>query len=226
VAGRIAHADRARDAVRRESWAEAYEELRALDPARMEPRDLEALADAAWWLSRSDESIAARQRAYAGYMAAGEDPRAAWCAGRLCLEHFLRGEPALAAGWLMRAQRLLRDQPERVEHGYLAMVESNLARARGETDEAVARAERATEVGLRFGDPDLAAMGIHLHGLALIDAGRVAEGMALLDEAMTSVVAGELGTFYTGVVYCNVIAACLEVSDVGRLGEWNEAARQ
>jgi DNA-binding NarL/FixJ family response regulator len=226
VAGRIAHADRARDAVRRESWAEAYEELRALDPARMEPRDLEALADAAWWLSRSDESIAARQRAYAGYMAAGEDPRAAWCAGRLCLEHFLRGEPALAAGWLMRAQRLLRDQPERVEHGYLAMVESNLARARGETDEAVARAERATEVGLRFGDPDLAAMGIHLQGLALIDAGRVAEGMALLDEAMTSVVAGELGTFYTGVVYCNVIAACLEVSDVGRLGEWNEAARQ
>jgi tetratricopeptide (TPR) repeat protein len=69
-------------------------------------------------------------------------------------------------------------------------------------------------------------MGIHLHGLALIDAGRVAEGMALLDEAMASALAGELGTFYTGVVYCNVIAACLEVSDVGRLGEWNEAARQ
>ena len=90
----------------------------------------------------------------------------------------------------------------------------------------VARAERATEIGLRFGDPDLVAMGIHLHGIALIDAGRVAEGMALLDEAMTSVVAGELGTFFTGVVYCAVIAACLEVSDVGRLGEWNEAARQ
>jgi DNA-binding CsgD family transcriptional regulator len=50
--------------------------------------------------------------------------------------------------------------------------------------------------------------------------------MALLDEAMTSVVAGELGTFFTGVVYCAVIAACLEVSDVGRLGEWNEAASQ
>jgi tetratricopeptide (TPR) repeat protein len=226
VAGPIADADRARDAVRRESWAEAYEELPTLDPARMEPRDLEALADAAWWLSRSDESIAARQRAYAGYVAAGEDPRAAWCGGRLCMEHFFRGEPAMAAGWLMRTQRLLRDQPERVEHGYLAMVESTLARARGETDEAVARAERATEVGLRFGDPDLAAMGIHLHGLALIDAGRMAEGMALLDEAMASVVAGELGTFFTGVVYCDVIAACLEVSDVGRLGEWNEAARQ
>jgi hypothetical protein len=69
-------------------------------------------------------------------------------------------------------------------------------------------------------------MGIHLHGMALIDAGRVAEGMALLDEAMASAIAGELGTFFTGVVYCNVIAACLEVSDVGRLGEWNDAAGQ
>ena len=69
----------------------------------MEPRDLETLADAAWWLSRSDESVAARQRAYAGYVADGDDPRAVWCAGRLCMEHFFRGEPALAAGWLMRA---------------------------------------------------------------------------------------------------------------------------
>ena len=226
MAGRIVGADRARDAARRESRAGAYEELRALDLAHMEPCDLEALADAAWWLSRSDESIAARQRAYAGYVAAGENPRAAWCAGRLCMEHFFRNEPAVAAGWLMRARRLLREQPERVQHGYVAMVESNLARARGETDEAVACAERATEIGLRFGDPDVVAMGIHLHGLALIDAGRVAEGMALLDEAMASVVAGELGTFFTGVVYCNVIAVCLEVSDVGRLGEWNDAARQ
>jgi DNA-binding CsgD family transcriptional regulator len=226
VAGRIADADPARDAARRESWAEAYEELRALDPARVEPRDLEALADAAWWLSRPEESLAARQRAYAGYVAAGENARAAWCAGRLCVEHLLRGDAALAAGWLMRAQRLLRDQPERVEHGFLALGEASLARARGDTGEAVARAERATELGLRFGDPDLAAMGIHLHGLALIDAGRVAEGMALLDEAMASALAGELSTFYTGAVYCNVIAACLEVSDVGRLGEWNDAARQ
>ena len=165
MAGRIADADRAREAVRRESWGEVYEALRTHDPAGMEPGDLEALADAAWWLSRSDESIAARQGAYAGYTAAGEDLRAAWCAGRLCMEHFFRAEAALAAGWLMRAQRLLRDQPERVQHGYLAAAESTLARARGETGEAVASAERATEVGLRFGDPDLVAMAIHLHGL-------------------------------------------------------------
>ena len=149
MAGRIADADRARGALRRESWAEAYEELRALDPAGMEPRDLEGLADAAWWLSRSDESIANRQRAYAGYMAAGEVLRAAWCAGRLCLEHFFRGEAALAAGWLMRAQRLLRDQPERIEHGYLAGVESTVSLAHGESEEGVGGKAPASAVPRR-----------------------------------------------------------------------------
>ena len=47
----------------------------------------------------------------------------------------------------------------------------------------------------------------------LIDRGEVAEGLALLDEAMTSVVAGELSTYFTGIVYCNVIEACLELGD-------------
>ncbi|HEX5882697.1 MAG TPA: hypothetical protein VF468_30910 [Actinomycetota bacterium] len=97
MAGRIADADadRARDAVRRESWAEAYEELSALDPAGTESRHLEALADAAWWLSRSDESIAARQRAHAAYIAAGEDARAGGVVRRAC--ECLRG--IAAAEW-------------------------------------------------------------------------------------------------------------------------------
>jgi DNA-binding CsgD family transcriptional regulator len=57
-----------------------------------------------------------------------------------------------------------------------------------------------------------------------ISAGRVAEGMALFDEAMTSVVAGELSPYFTGVIYCNVLGTCLEVGDLARAGEWNKAA--
>jgi DNA-binding CsgD family transcriptional regulator/tetratricopeptide (TPR) repeat protein len=225
VAERIADIDWARDAVGRESWADAYEGFRTLDPSRLTPQDLEGLADAAWWLSRVDESLAARQRAYSGYAAAGEDPRAAGCAARLCVEHFLRREPAVAAGWLMRAQRHLREQPEGVQHGWLAVCEATVAQFRGEPDEATSNAERATEIGQRFGDRDLVAMGVHLQGLVLISGGRVPEGMALLDEAMTSVVAGELSRYFTGVIYCNVLAVCLDLTDLGRAGEWNQAAR-
>lgn len=220
----IADIDQARDAIGRGSWAEAYERLRTLDPSRLPPKDLEGLADAAWWLSRSDESFAARQRAYSAYAAAGQDPQAAWCAARLCIEHFLRGEPAVAAGWLMRAQRHLREQPECVQHGFLAVCEGAVAHFRGEVNEAMSLAERATEIGQRFGDRDLVAMGIHLQGLVRISVGRVPEGMALLDEAMTAVVAGELNPYFTGVIYCNVLAICLDLADLGRAGEWNKAA--
>ena len=55
MAGGIVDVGNARDAARRDSWAAACEKLRALDPAQMAPPDLEALADAAWWLSRPDE---------------------------------------------------------------------------------------------------------------------------------------------------------------------------
>jgi len=215
----------ARDAVARESWAEAYQRLRALDPSGLSPRDLEGLADAAWWLCRMDESFAARQRAYAGYADAGDDPAAAMVAGRPCIDRFWRGEVAAGAGWLMRAQRHLRDRPECLQHGHLALCEAFVAHRRGELEAALPLTERAIAIGQRFGDRDLVAMGIHAQGLALVAAGRVAEGMALLDEAMTSVVAGELSRYFTGAIYCNVMAACLEVGDLGRAGEWSEAAR-
>jgi hypothetical protein len=115
--------EQARDAVARESWVEAYAMLRDIEPSDLAPADLEGLADATWWLSKVDESIAARQKAYAGYAAEGNDPRAGFMAGRLAVEHFDRGDPAVAMGWLMKAQRHLSDRPESVEHGFLSWID-------------------------------------------------------------------------------------------------------
>jgi ATP/maltotriose-dependent transcriptional regulator MalT len=221
----IAGIDRARDAARRESWAEAYEALNLLDPSDFEPMDLEAFADAAWWLSKTEESIAFRQRAHGGYAAAGEEMKAATMATRLSVEHFIRGEPAVGAGWLMRAQQHAQRVPESAGHGLLLVVEATVARFSGDLDRAMTLADRATELGRRFGDPDVIAMATHTRGLLLIAVGQVPQGLALLDEAMTSVVAGELSSYFTGIVYCNVIGACLELADIGRASQWSEAAR-
>jgi len=225
VAERTADIERGRDAARREAWAEAYEELASADPSELTPDDLESLSDAAWWLSKMDEAIAARRSAYAGYAEFGEDARAAYMAARLGVEHFMRGEPAVGAGWLMRAHRHLDGLPDHVEHGFLAVFEATVARFAGDLDRAHELATRAAEIGRRFGNPDVVALAIHTNGLISISQGRETEGVAMLDEAMTAVVAGELSSFFTGVVYCNVIAACLELADVRRAGEWSEAAR-
>ncbi|HEU5448362.1 MAG TPA: helix-turn-helix transcriptional regulator, partial [Acidimicrobiia bacterium] len=59
--------------------------------------------------------------------------------------------------------------------------------------------------------------------LAAMYSGRVAEGLRLLDEAMVGVLAGEVSTLFSGMVYCSAIEACQEVADFGRADEWTHA---
>src|SRR5437879_3013563 len=53
--------------------------------------------------------------------------------------------------------------------------------------------------------------------------GDVAEGAALLDEAMVSIEANELSPMATGDAYCTVIDACSELFDFGRCRAWTES---
>ena len=214
-----------RDASAPHPWADTYAALRDRDPSVLTPQDLEALADAAWWLSKTEESVAARQRAYAASVSADDAEHAAGMAARLSIDHFMRGDPAVGAGWLMKARRHAEDVPESAGHGFLLVVEANVARYTGDLARAHELIGRAVELSRRFRDPDLMAMAIHTQGVLLILSGDVDGGLALLDEAMTSVVAGQLSPYFTGIVYCNVIGTCLEIADVRRADQWSEAAR-
>jgi ATP/maltotriose-dependent transcriptional regulator MalT len=216
--------EKARDAARRGSWAEAFDLFARLDASQLEPGDLEAMADAAWWLSRIDDSMAVRQKAYAGYLAANQPRRAGYVAWFLSLECGIKGEASVGSGWLRRAQRHLTADPDCVERGFLAVTESDIARASGDVEQATARAELAVELGERCGSLDLHAMGIQTLGRVLIASGRTREGMALLDEAMALVVGQQLSPMFTGFIYCNVLITCMERADLGRAGDWAEAA--
>jgi ATP/maltotriose-dependent transcriptional regulator MalT len=104
-------------------------------------------------------------------------------------------------------------------------VEATVARFSGDMPRALELAGEAAELGRRLDDPDLSAMATHMQGVLLVAAGDIARGVALLDEAMTSVVAGQLSPWFTGIVYCSVIGTCLEIADVRRADQWSEAAR-
>jgi DNA-binding CsgD family transcriptional regulator len=212
--------------MRASDWEPAFEVLRALD-ANGSPgaEDLEALGEAAWWLCRSRECVSARERSVAAYAADGKLGEAALVALRLFYTFSVRGEGAIATGWLRRARRLLADLPEGPEHGQLWLAEARVARARGDAESELIDARRAIALGHEFADADLVALGQYIEGRVLVRQGEVYDGMATLDEAMLAAAQGELGPMATGQVYCNVIAACQELGDLRRAGEWTEALR-
>ena len=214
----------ARKALERHAWAEASALLRQADAANgLDAEGLEMLADASWWLAQPDDSLAARERAYAAFVKAGDKRRAARVALRLGQDNGNKLAYAAAGAWLERATKLLEGDEDSAEFGYLLFVQVSVAHAALGADAAVALSRRANELGKRFGDRDLEAFGALGEGLTLIAYGDVAAGLARLDTATVAAVAGELTPFTTGWVYCGTIGACRDLADYRRASEWTEA---
>lgn len=214
-----------RQAYARRAWADAHASLSAADRAApLDVEDLERLATAASLIGRQDEYEALLERIHRVHLDAGDSLRAARAAGWLGMNLATRGEIGPAGGWFGRAHRLVQsEQVDRVEQGYLLMPTAFQHLATGELDAAFAAADEAAVVAQRFRDADLLALALEFQGLIRVEQGRLPEGLALLDEAMVGVTAGEVSPIVTGIVYCGVIACCEEAFDPRRAQQWTNA---
>jgi DNA-binding CsgD family transcriptional regulator/tetratricopeptide (TPR) repeat protein len=217
--------DRGRESFRRRAWGDAFAQLSAAEgDSHLELEDLERLAAAAYLVGRVDDSVDAWARAHHAYMRAGEIARAARCAFWLAFILLNKGELARGGGWVHRAQRLLGDgERDCVEQGYVCYCASLRLAFEGDVEAGHAGFVQAAETGDRFGDPELVALARVGEGRCLIYRGEIAEGMALLDEAMVAVTAHEVSPAAVGDLYCTVIEGCQEVFDVRRAQEWTAA---
>ncbi|MFW5898899.1 MAG: LuxR C-terminal-related transcriptional regulator [Jiangellaceae bacterium] len=221
VAGELARGRAAADEL---AWARAYESLSwASRAGHPEPGDLHLLATAAFLVGRLDDCLYALQRAHQGYVETGDARQAARCLFWLGFILLLGGDHAQAAGWLGRAGRLLEGEQESGEHGLLLLPTVIQEADTGAHGEAVATASRMVEIGTRTGDAEVLALGLHWKGRALVRQGRMSEGLALLDESMTAVVAAEVAPYVAGSLYCSMIDTCREIADVRRAHEWTDA---
>jgi class 3 adenylate cyclase len=214
----------ARDALDRHAWDEAYEILKAADrDGSLKGEELELLAGAAYWSGHPDETVELLERSYSAYLEEGNRREAAMAAFRVGEQHGMRMALAQAQGWAAKAARLAEDDSEWPVHGWLVWVRGLMAWFQGDFEAALAAYDESLALADRTGDRDLHAMSLHDKGHALCLVGRAQEGVAALDEAMTSVVGGELSPHAAGYVYCGMIGACSKLGEFRRAAEWTEA---
>jgi DNA-binding CsgD family transcriptional regulator/tetratricopeptide (TPR) repeat protein len=217
--------ERGRQALERRAWGAAYELLRAADAeSPLEPEDLERAGRAAYLTGRDEDYVALFERAFRERMQRGDPEGAALDGFWLVYGLMTRGEWARAGGWIGRARGALDDgERDCVARGYLSIPDGLQALMGGDAEHAYATFTEEREIGKRFADQDLVALAGFGQGQALIAMGRTTEGIAVLDEVMLGVAAGEASAIVTGLVYCGVIAACMETFDPRRAKEWTTA---
>ena len=214
-----------RESYARREWADAYQALIAADNTRpLGIDDLNRLAWAAALLGHDDTMLSAHERLYQANVDFHNEREAARSAFWLGFRLFSMGERGRATAWLERAKRLCDKQSGGCAvHGYLLLPQVHQHMASHDFEAAGELAAQAVTLGERFREPDLTGLARNLQGRAYLRSGRISEGLALLDEAMLAVTAGELSPLVTGLIYCNVIAGCQQISALERSREWTEA---
>lgn len=219
--------ERARDALRRHAWQQAYELFTAAEVSQsLSPDDLAHMAEAAWASGHHIECIQARERAYAAFAERKDTRRAAQQALDLFADYLTKGDMAVAGGWYSTAQRLLADQPECPEHGRLVFIEAFFEMSMGKFDRVADLAQRMSEIGARFGDRDLQMLALLVRSDEHVSRGRVSDAVPLLDEAMAAAISGELRPSTSRIIYCTTVGTCQQLADFRRAGEWTEATER
>jgi len=209
-----------------EKWTEIYMQLSKADQEKaLKPKELEQLALAAYLTGRDAESYQILERAHHGYLDLKMTEKAVGCAFWLGLMLMNAGEKARSGGWIARGERLLSDvnNPDCPEKGLLLIPQALGELSAGRGAKAQQIFEMVASTGKQFHNVDLLALGWLGLGQAMIQQGKIASGIKLLDETMIAVETGEVFPLVNGIVYCAVIESCRKVWDLERAQEWTAA---
>jgi len=220
----VAHLDEVGEGLQlfeRQAWASAYAALAWADErAPLTCDQLEVLATAAYLTGFDGASDRAWTRAFHLHQRADDSRRAVRCAFWLAFRLLNVGDVPQGGGWAARIRRLLERCPDCVEQGYGSYVYALQSIFGGDASGAECEFAAAAELGARFGDADLVTLARVGQGRSLIYLGEAGPGVALLDEAMVAVAAGEVSPVIVGDTYCSVIEACTELFDLHRVQAW------
>lgn len=225
----VLHEDSAKKAIitadelyKKGEWQPAYEHLQAAhERNELDARGFELLAECSRWVGQNEQIVEFLERAHVAYT---DDRRGAVrTALGLCYTHMDACKPAQAAAWWQRADELIAQLPECPEHGLHAWFAGRTCGEQGDLEGHKRYAQRALELGRRFEDRNIEALG--LIDLAHINTvrGHTNRALELLDQATALALGGEIGLLETGIVFCNAIFACRSRGEWDRAQEWTES---
>lgn len=183
------------------------------------------LADGALNASDGDAAVGHLSAAIRTLTALGDRRQAAMVCARLGdLYANALGNGTAARAWFLRATRLIEEEPPCIEQGWVAVAAMGC-----DVDDPtvlLARAELALARARQFGDVNLETKALADGGLACVQAGRVAEGMAMLDEAMALACGPADDVDAAGRSVCSFFTACYFAADFDRASSWADALRR
>jgi DNA-binding NarL/FixJ family response regulator len=186
---------------------------------------LEAQARALYAAREYTEALAAWERAYASYRAAGDAVGTVRMARTLAGMHGqIFGDFVVMSGWLARAKTLLPAAGDSSERGWVA-----LNCGMFEADRAAKNAlfYEAVDAGRRYDDRDLEFTALAYLGASLVHADRIADGMVMLDEALAAVAGDDVDDICAvEEIFCQLFAACEHAHDVRRADAWIRVGEQ
>ena len=208
-----------RSALARGDWAVARARFEQAARATTSGEALDGLAQARFSEGDYGGAIDAAERACTAFRAEGATAEAALSARFVSYLYWvIHGDGAASSGWLARAVRLAEAAGDCPERARIELTRATI------TADAAAREEHLTaavEIAQRHGLDDLVLDAMSLRGLLLVAGGDVAAGMALLDEALAAVTAGEVEDLISvGAMYCKMLHACELTCDVRRAEDW------
>lgn len=200
-------------------WAGAQQAFEAAAVVAETPAVLDGLGQARYWQGDYAVALALRERAYAGYHAVGDHRRAALVACQLALLHWLiHGNTTAAGGWLRHAERMAAQAGDCREAAWVALYLADGCADHAERERLL---EEVRAAARRHGDTGLEYDALAAIGRARLAGGQIAEGMALLDEAVAAAAGGLVDDpWATAEILCGLFDACETLTDVPRAQQW------
>ncbi len=211
-----------RDAYRRGDASLSYRSFQRAAEERASGEVLEGLAKSLHLALDYPGAMEAYERAYAAYHREGDLLGAARAARTVgWFRGSIYGDWVVYSGWIGRARSLLETAGEASnEHGWILVAE---AQRGSELQEQKRLYLSAIDKARSCGDSDLECEALASLGIMLVFSG-FPDGLVHLDEALTTVCAGEVEDLSViESVLCGLFYACERTNDVVRAEQWLRA---